>query len=285
VAAAAEEQAWDFGIAGSPPNIVAGFKDILTIGINNDEGAANEIIGAPGVTEWPPSELTPGMFTTTASSTGDLLMRLCLDAAGVDYDVDEHFASGSQGGIIDALETENTTHGALWAPNAYTYLSDNPDAISFCSGETIGFPILGGLMVRKEWAEANNDIVAKVLAAYLRGVTTMKNKNERDTVLAVSRSFYDDFLGVSIALEDMQKDLLLRPMFNLDDQLTLLDRHVLNDNKSQADTYYARLAQFMYEQGVIDSAIAPTTYITDYYMKLVSQNQDLRWYICLPWCL
>jgi hypothetical protein len=44
-----QEQAWDVGIAGLPPNVVAGFKDILTIGINNDEGAANEILGAPGV--------------------------------------------------------------------------------------------------------------------------------------------------------------------------------------------------------------------------------------------
>lgn len=275
MAAAAENKTWDFGIAGSPPNVIAGFHDIETIGINNDEGATNIVYGAPGVTEWPPSELSDGMFSVTGSSTGDLLMRLCLDAAGVDYDPDEHFNFAGQGDIISALEDGETLYGALWAPNAYTYSADNPDAEAFCSGSSIGFGILGGLMVRKEWAEENSDIVALILAAYLRGVTTMNNKNARETVLDISQRFYD-FVGVTLTTEDIERDLLHRPMFNLDDQLALLERTDLNNDYSVADSYYGQLGQFMFDQGVIESAIEPSDYITNGYMKMVSDHSHLR---------
>ena len=59
---AIDNEAWDFGIAGSPPNVLAGLNNIHTIGISNDEAETTAVIGAPGVMEWPPSELYDGIF-------------------------------------------------------------------------------------------------------------------------------------------------------------------------------------------------------------------------------
>ena len=59
VQAAVDSQAWDVGIAGSVPNVIAGQQNILTVGISNDESATTEVIGQPGVEEWPPSVLSP----------------------------------------------------------------------------------------------------------------------------------------------------------------------------------------------------------------------------------
>ena len=41
VAAAVEDDLWDFGVAGVVPNIIAGPQGIATVGISNDESSAN----------------------------------------------------------------------------------------------------------------------------------------------------------------------------------------------------------------------------------------------------
>ena len=72
--------------AGSVPNVLAGAQGISTIAISNEASAASKVFTAPGVTEWPPSNLYNGIFSATADSTGELLLRKCLDAAGIAFD-------------------------------------------------------------------------------------------------------------------------------------------------------------------------------------------------------
>ena len=277
--AAVEQEAWDFGMAGSVPNVIAGSQGIATIGISNDESAATEVLAAPGVTDWPPTTLQPGMFASTPSSTGDLLLRECLAQAGVEY-TEEHILGGSQDDIIGALEGGDTMYGALWPPNTYSYLADNADAVSVCNGGDVGIPILGGLMVRERWGQENPQIVARLLAAYLRGVTLMLNKKARDMTMELSKGFYD-FVGVSISEDDMLRDLTTRPVFNLDDQLHIMERSSVNNDVSSADKYYSALSSFLLDQGVLESDISPVEYVTDWYMTMVSDEPFLRQYAYL----
>lgn len=266
-------------MAGSVPNVIAGSQGITTIGISNDESAATELVGAPGVTEFPPDSLEPGMFASTPSSTGDLLMRECLAQNGVDF-TDENLFGGSQGDIIAALEAGDSSYGALWPPNTYSYLANNPDAQSVCNGADVGIPILGGLMVREQWGQEYPNIVARILAAYLRGVTLMLNKNARDMTIELSKGFYE-FVGVSISEQDMLRDLATRPIFNLDDQLHIMERSFVNDDVSAADEYYSALSSFLLDAGVLESDISPIEYVTDYYMSMVGADPFLRQYAYL----
>jgi ABC-type nitrate/sulfonate/bicarbonate transport system substrate-binding protein len=181
----------------------------------------------------------------------------------------------SQAGIIAGLEGGDPTYGSLWAPNTYTYKAAQPDANVFCSGTDVALRIFGGLMVREEWANDNPNVVSRVLAGYLRGVTFMQNEDEVDAVLQVSADFYK-YVNVTISEEDMKTDLYLRPLSNLDGQLQLMSRNAVNNNVSIFDTQYSAIEDFLLAQGVIESAPEPTAYITDDYMVLVSEDAELR---------
>lgn len=283
VKAAVDEKAWDFGIAGSVPNVIAGAQGILTIGINNDESATTEVIGKPGLTRkenWPPTteDLHSAIFAATPKSTGELLLRKCLEEAKVDFDDDHVKLDMQQRQLMEALveEGEDPQYGTLWAPNTYTFRKANPTTEVMCSGRNLDFPIYGGIMVREEWAKENPDIVKRVLAAYLRGVTFMQNAEMIDDVLLVSDSWHKESGTDSLVKADLQSDLHLRPLFNLDQQLDHLSRNFANDYVSDADTHYLALEDFLFDQGVIDNKFLPKEYIKDDYMKLVSQDPELR---------
>lgn len=282
VKAAAEEKAWELGIAGSVPNVIAGSQGILTIGINNDESATTEVVGKPGLTRqenWPPAsdQLTPQIFAATPKSTGELLLRKCLEQAKLDFN-DDHILMEQQGDLMDSLvaEGQDPQFGCLWAPNTYTYRNANPKAEVMCSGQTVDFPIYGGLMVRKEWAEENPNLVARALAAYLRGVTFMQNKENIEEVLKVSEEWHQKSGTDGLTELDLREDLHLRPLFNLDAQLDHLGRNFANDYTSDADKHYLALEDFLFDQGVISNKYQPKEYVVDDYMKLVSQDPKLR---------
>ena len=277
VKAAVEEKAWDIGIAGSVPNVIAGQQGIHSIAISNDESYTTEVVGAPGVTEWPPQDLTDLVFAGTPKSTGELLLRKCLEKAGLDFN-DDHILFAQQGEVMDRLVADgDPKYGCLWAPNTYTYREANPRAKVFCSGKHIDFPIYGGLMVREEYGEQKQEIVSKVLAAYLRGVTFMQNTKEIDEVLRISAA-YHEYSGTPISENALEEDLILRPLFNLDQQLDHMSRNFANEYISEADKHYYALEDFLFEQGVIENKFEPKEYLTDKYMKLVSQDPELRAY-------
>lgn len=275
VKAAVESEAWDFGIAGSVPNVIAGQQGILTVGINNDESATTEVVAEPGVTEWPPTELTPEIFAATPKSTGELLLRQCLVAAGLDFN-DDHVYLDQQKPLMEKLVEEgDPRYACLWAPNTYKYREAQPRAKVVCSGRTVNFPIYGGLMMREEWALNNKETAKKVLAAYLRGVTFMQNLAVREEVLKLSDE-YHKFTGNTLQELALEEDLILRPLFNLDAQLVHLDRNFANDYTSDADKHYILLEEFLFQQEVIDNKHEPKEYVTDEYMKLVSEDAELR---------
>ena len=284
---AVDNRAWDFGIAGSVPNVLAGAQGIRTVGINNDESATTEVFGAPGVTAWPPENLYDSIFAATADSTGELLLRKCLEAAGIGFN-DDHVVESTQSDILtnldkqtflngDTVDEEFPSYGSLWAPNTYAYESAHPrNANVMCSGRDVNFQILGGLMVRGDFADEYPDVVAKILAAYLRGVSFMQNKQVEKQVLEISYDFYL-FAGNPPANEiSLQEDLLLRPLFNLDQQLDAMNRNFANNYESELDKHYLELEDFLFDHNVIEQKFLPKEYVTDLYMKMVSDDEELR---------
>lgn len=267
-----EEDAWDFGVTGSVPAIIGGAQGISTVGIGNDESATNVLVGAPGVSEFPSDD---AIYAATPSSTGELVLRECLAANDVDFSEDD-ITFASQGDIISLLADGSATYGALWAPNAYTYRGDNADAKTFCSGEDVGVRVLGNLVVRDEWASANTDTAARVLAAYLRGVSVMTNWSLRKESLEIAAEFYEYAEVEGLTAADIENDFLSRPVFNLDLQLSLMSRDSSNDETSSVDHALTDLADFMVSQGVIENTPEPSSYIDSTYAEYVSNDCYLR---------
>ena len=116
-------------------------------------------------------------------------------------------------------------------------------------------------MMQEEWA-ANNETAKKVLAAYLWGVPYMQNLAVREEVLKLSDE-YHKLTGNTFQEFELKEDLILRPLFNLDEQLVRLDRNFANDYISDADHHFILLDYFLFYQGVIENKHEPKEYVTD----------------------
>jgi NitT/TauT family transport system substrate-binding protein len=260
--------AWDIGGAGVLPNIIGGPQDIETIGISNDESATNAMAGtASGVAAWPPTNIANATIALTANSTVHYVVEACL--AMEEYDLmDANFSYGPPTNVLKSGEQ----YLGLWAPNLYLFLESNEGSDIICSGKDAGATVPGGIMVRKAFGEENGEIVAKVLAAWLRGIEFIKDEANRAKVLQYMKEFYDIY-NVTISDAAMEEEIALRPIFTLEEQLVMMDR---SDGPSIVDRWFSGVSAFMFNAGVLAEDPAPETFITDTYMQMVKDDDQLR---------
>lgn len=271
VAAAVENKAWDIGGAGVVPNIIGGPQGIETIGISNDESATNAMVGtAAGVAAWPPMNIAEYPIALTANSTVHYAVEACLAKQGYDV-MDANFTFGAPAEVLAALENE-TEYGGLWAPNLYLFLESSEGSGIVCSGADAGATVPGGIMVRKEFGEENGETVAKVLAAWLRGIEFINDETNRAQVLTYMKDFYASF-NVTISDAAMEEEIDKRPIFGLDEQLFKMDR---SNGPSTVDEWYQGVSDFMFNTGVLAEDPLAESYISRKYMEMVANNTELR---------
>ena len=228
VADAVANQTWDIGAAGSVPCINGGRQGLVTGGINNNEGGANAVVGLPDAS-WPFRIVDDGgsssiRLAVTPNSTGQYAFNLCLGSMGImAEDYEEYFVYGQQDEVMDALEKGDAQYGGLWAPNTYALLEEIPGSKAFCSGDMVGAPVPGGIMIRKEFGNENVETVKKALAAWMRAIGWIQNPQNREAVLTNMTSFYATF-DVELSNSAMNQEIDTRPLFNLEQQLDMMDR-------------------------------------------------------------
>ena len=270
--AAAAAKSWDVGGTGSVPAVLGHMRfGIKTIGLTNDESAANALLATKSAAEKfraDPQSLKGQTILLTANSTGDYAVQSCLKKYGLAKS-DVMLKNMGQAEIISAMSSNNANLGGLWAPNTYA-LEEKAGGSVLCSGKEGGVVIPGALVARGEYAERNPESVARFLAVYLRAWTWMSAN--RPEALVLMRKFYEQG-GVSIAEASMQKEFALRPTFSLQEQLARMDR---SKGASEMDGWFSQIATFMRGTGAIQSIPAPGDYITDVYMKRVMADPKLR---------
>ena len=286
VAAAAESKAWDIGGAGVVPNILGWTKSIETIGISNDESATNALVAnANGVVDWPTivasGTLGDGVqMIITPNSTGQFAAEACLDHYGVEYDPDSNFLySPDQAAVIAGMSGLNVANfGSLWAPNTYAFVEKNAGAEVICNGTTAGAPVPGGIMVRKEFGEEHPDIVAKVLAAWLRGINYMLDPNYRDDTIAHLRKFY------AFPVSDRAIEIeFTRPLYDIEGQLEMMKRIGTNgEGPSTLGSWFKASIDFMLRQGTLAEEPDPDSFINNSYMRMVFEDEYLREFTKMP---
>ncbi len=246
---------------------------IKTIGVTNDESAANGLVGsAKAAAEFakdPAAALRGKTITLTQNSTADFAVQACLKKYGLKKS-DVVMKNMGQAEIISALSSNNSDLAGMWAPNTYT-VEEKAGAKMLCSGKDSGAIVPGALIARGDYAKQNPENVAKFLAVYLRAWSWMSVN--RPEAIRMMKDFYAKG-GVSISEAAMNKEFETRPTFNLAQQLKNMERTGGSANSrwmagSQSSRVHARTGAVQQVPDVAD-------FVTDEYMKLVQADPKLR---------
>lgn len=273
--AASAAGSWDVGGTGSVPAVLGHVRfGIKTIGLTNDESAANGLVGsAKASAEFakdPAAALRGKTITLTQNSTADFAVQACLKKYGLKK-ADVVMKNMGQAEIISALSSNNSDLAGMWAPNTYT-VEEKAGATMLCSGKDSGANVPGALIARGDYAKQNPENVAKFLAVYLRAWSWMSVN--RPEAIRMMKDFYAKG-GVSISEVAMNKEFESRPTFTLAQQLKAMERTGGSAN-SPMDGWFTELSSFMRETGAVQQVPAVADFVTDEYMKLVQADPKLR---------
>lgn len=270
--AAAASKSWDVGGTGSAPAVLGAARfNILTIGITNDESAANVVMarGADAAKIVAnPASLKGQQVLLTSNSTGEYSVLACLQKWGLSRN-DMQFVNLGQAQIISAFSSNNGMLAGVWAPNNYT-LEERAGAKTICTGKDAGAIVPGTLVVRADYAKEQPENVAKFLAVYERSIAWQR-ANAKETV-ALMGKFYQQG-GVILPDKYLQAEIDTRPTFDLGEQLKALDR---SSGKSPADEWYTKLGEYLKSTGTLADAPDTKSFITDEYMKRVAADAKLK---------
>lgn len=270
--AASVSKSWDVGGTGSVPAVL-GYQrfGILTIGLTNDESAANSLVVSKDKADAfkkTPASMKGQTIVLTSNSTGDYAVQACLKKYGLAKS-DVTIKNMGQSEIISAMSSGNASLGGLWAPNTYT-LEEKAGGQVLCSGKDSGAVVPGALIVRADYAREHPQEVAKFLAIYERA-WNWANAHQPEAI-AMMKKFYNEG-GVSISDASMKKEFDTRPTYNLAGQLGVMNRA---DGASKADDSFTKIATFMRDSGSIKAVPKAPDYLTDRFFKIVDSDPKLK---------
>ncbi len=270
--AASAARSWDVGGTGSVPAVLGAARyNLLTIGITNDESHGNALLASKAKADAfmkNPASIKGQTIVLTANSTGDYAVQSCLSKWGLKK-TDVSIKSMGQAEIISAMSSGNADLGGLWAPNIYT-LEEKAGARLICSGRDAGAVVPGALIVRAEYAKEQPQNVARYLAVYLRAQKwSLAN---RKAAIAMMTKFYEQG-GVTISEAAMNKEFDTRPVFDLAQQLKIMNRA---GGTSEVDKWLTGIGEFMKANGTFPEAPATKNFVTDEYLRMVDRDPKLK---------
>lgn len=269
--AAAQAKSWDVGGTGSVPAVLGAARfGLVTIGLTNDESKANALMARAdkiGALQSDPKSIKGQKLLITTNSTVHYAALACLKKWGLASDAVE-FVNLGQAQIISAITSNNGDIAGVWAPNTYT-LQEKAGAKYLCSGANADAIVPGALIARADYLKENPQAVAKFLAIYLRGWSWAKaNPKEAREMM---KKFYAQG-GVEISPAAADAEFATRPVFGLDEQLSLLDRA---GGASKIDTWMTRIATFMADVGTLQKVPEAASYVSDEAMMRVKADASL----------
>lgn len=270
--AAAQAGSWDVGGTGSVPAVLGAARfGLVTVGVTNDESKTNAMMTradkVAGIKK-DPATLKGQRLLLTTNSTVDYAARACLAKWGLKSS-DMQFVNLGQAQIISAMMADDGNVVGVWAPHTYT-LEEKAGAKVLCSGADAGAIVPGALVVRPAFAKEHPELVAKVLAVYLRGWSWAKAhpKQAHD----MTKAFYAAG-GVEASDSAIDKEFALRPTFGLAEQVHLMDRA---KGPSELDGWLGRIGSFMAEVGTIPAAPDAKSYVDDSFMRKIAADPKLK---------
>lgn len=269
--AAAQAKSWDVGGMGSVPAVLGAARfGLVTIGLTNDESKANTLMVRADklqALEKDPGSIKGQKVLITTNSTAHYAALSCLKKWGLSNN-DVEFVNLGQAQIISAIISNNGDIAGVWAPNTYT-LEEKANVKYLCSGADGGAVVPGALVARSDFVKENPQAVAKYLAVYLRAWSWAK-AHPADA-RAMMKKFYT-IGGVEISEKAMDAEFTTRPVYDLDQQLKLMDRA---SGPSQVDKWFGNIASYMSDVGTLQKIPDPKSYIDPAPMQFVKKDAAL----------
>ena len=132
-------------------------------------------------------------------------------------------------------------------------------------------------MVRDEFAQEKPEVVTKTMAAWLRGIEFVKDRDtNEEAIFRYMEEFYAE-QGVTLSRDAMEEDMRLIKLYSLDEQIALMERKS-DPPSSQFDFWTIDISEFMLKNGVLASYPAPVDYITDEFFLDIKDDPQLAAY-------
>lgn len=246
---------WDVGAMGAIPTMMASMRyGYKLIGVSNDESETNDIWvrpDSPLLKHKGVNSKFPDIYGTaedwkgkkvlaTTVSTGHYALTATLNALGL-KDSDVSIVHMEQGQAVTAFNAGEGDILQLWAP--LSYIAEAKGWVKVSSGARAGVVVMGGIGVRKDFAEKHPDLVVDWLDAYMRGLEMMKN-NPQESV-APLLSYFTDYCGIELTKEQVEMEFKYRDLYDMDEQVAALE------DPAKVAAWMNGVANFMLSQGRI----------------------------------
>ncbi len=273
---------WVLGATGGVPALVGALRyNTYVIGLGNNESLTNAVYVRPDSPilktkgfnpEYPdifgsPESVKGKTILVTTVSSAHYALAVWLNALGV-KDSEVVIKQMDQASIIAAFEKGVGDIACLWAP--FTYAADTKGwkLVSDVEKGKALLPIV--LIGASDFCDKNPETVAKFLRVFLRGVNYLKANGSSPEVVALYQTFMKDWGGIEMSDADAKKDIDMHPVWNLEEQLALLDS---SKGQSAIDASQRKIAEFFTAQGRFKPAemeqVNKSGYITDKFLKQV----------------
>ena len=274
---------WVFAGMGAVPAMLGNLRyDTIIIGNGNDESMTNGVVVRKDspiakVKGWnkdfpdvlgSPETVRGKTFLCTTMSSPHMALSSWLKVLGL-TDKDVIIKNMDQPQALGAFENGTGDGVALWAPHLYVGEAKGwkmAGDIKNC-GQTL--PIV--IQADKKFADANPEVIAAFLRAYMRGIHMLKNEPP-ESLAPLYRRFFMEWAGQQYTPEVALKDIKTHPVFNYEEQLKLLDN---SRGMSEAQQWQQYLAAFFTQLGRLTPAeyekVKSADYVTDKFLKMVKQ--------------
>jgi len=157
---------------------------------------------------------------------------------------------------------------ALWAPNTYTGMRKGWKIAGDIRSCGASLPIV--IVADKTFCEQQPGVVANFLKMYFRSIDAIRK--DPKALVPEYRRFFTEWAGMDFDLQTAETDLIMHPVFSLDQQLAMFDR---SKGESEVEAGMRGITEFFTQMGKIKPAerdkVLASGYITDRYLKLAAR--------------
>ena len=273
---------WVLGSTGGVPMVIGALRyDAYEVGLADDESITNNVYvrpdspilktkgfnkDYPDVYGSPESVKGKTILVTTVSSV-HYAMSSWLKTLGL-KDSDVEIKQMDQSSIIAAFDKGIGDVAMLWAPYCYSAEQKGWKKVADVRMCKAALPMV--LICDKEFGDKNPETVAKFIRVYLRGVNFIQKHGSSPQVVELYQKFMKDWGGMNMTPEMCKLDIDTHPVWNLKEQLELLDA---SKGQVTAHRWQQLIAEFFTTQGRITpdelAQVSKKTYVTDKFMKMV----------------
>ncbi len=273
---------WDCGAMGTVPTMMASIRyGYKLIGISNDESETNDLWvrpDSPLLKTRGANPEYPNIYGTTADwkgkkiltttvSTGHYALTATLKTLGLN-DSDVNIVHMEQGQAFTAFNAGEGDILSLWAP--LSYMAEAKGWVKVSSGAAAKAVVVGGIGVRKEFAEKNPDLVVAWLDYYMRVVELMRDHS--DECVEPLLKYFNEYCGMELTKEMVEKEFKYRRLFNVEEQIDAME------DPAKLATWVRGVADFMFSQGRItkkeyDRYVKSNFGIDTSFMKKVAEKR------------